>query len=225
MARALIKSDSQIQQDVLRELKFDTRVEETDVGVEVDGGIVTLTGTVSSYLARQAAQEAAHQVAGVRDVVNNVRVVPAGSGVRTDTDIARSVRETLEWHPQVPEERIQTTVSDGWVTLTGEVDRWSQSSEAERAVRPIRGVRGISNQITIKPSMVTEAAIRETIEEALERRAERQAERIQIEIHDGTVALRGTVRSWAERQSIVGAAGHAPGVRQVEDHLRTDAYM
>ena len=115
------KTDSQIQQDVLRELKWDTRVEETDVGVEVDRAVVTLTGTVSSYAKRMAAQEAAHRVAGVLDVVNDIQVHLPGSLARTDTEIAQAVRHALEWDVVVPDTQIRSTVSDGWVTLEGDV--------------------------------------------------------------------------------------------------------
>ena len=142
-----MKSDAQIQQEVLRELKWDTRVEETDVGVEVDHGIVTLTGTVSNYAKRLAAQEAAHRVRGVLDVANDVEVRIPGSLARTDTEIAHTVCRTLEWWVQVPDERIQSTVMDGWVTLEGIVDFYYQREEAERAVRDRKSTRLNSSHI------------------------------------------------------------------------------
>ena len=111
------KSDSEIQQDVLGELKWDTRVEETGIGVTVYNGVVTLTGIVSSYGKRMAAQEAAHRVAGVLDVANDLQVrIPDGLG-RTDSEIAQAIRHALEWDIWIPADRIQSTVSDGWVTL------------------------------------------------------------------------------------------------------------
>jgi osmotically-inducible protein OsmY len=225
MTRALIRSDARIQQDVLRELKWDTRVEETDVGVEVDGGIVTLTGFVSSHAKRVAAQEAAHRVSGVRDVANDVKVRVPGSGARTDAEIAHVVRNALEWDAHVPADRIQTTVSDAWVTLEGSVDYWSEREEAERTILHLAGVRGVTNMIGVSGPPIESARIRETIEEALERRAEREAKGIQVEVQAGTVTLSGYVRSWREKRAILGAVIHAPGVRDVEDNLQIDPYV
>ena len=224
MTRAVVRSDARIQQDVLRELNWDTRVEETDVGVEVDDGIVTLTGIVSSYAKRVAAQEAAHRVSGVRDVANDIEVRVLGAGMRTDAEIARAVRNALEWDAHVPADRIETTVSDAWVTLEGSVDYWSEREEAERAILHLAGVRGVTNAIGVLGPPIDSGRIRETIEEALERRAEREAKGIQVKVQEGTVMLSGYVRSWREKRAILGAVMHAPGVRDVEDNLQIDPY-
>ena len=224
MTRMLVRSDAEIQTNVLRELRWDTRVEETDVGVEVDQGVVTLTGTVSSYAKRMAAQEAAHRVAGVRDVANDIEVHTAGSKQRTDTDIAQAVRQALEWNAHVPADNIETTVSKGWVILDGTVDYWSQKLEAEHVVLPLTGVHGVTNNIIVAAPEVSSARIHDSIEEALLRRAEREADDIQIKIVDGIVRLSGKVHSYRERRAVVGAAGHAPGVRGVEDHLILEPY-
>lgn len=220
MVTTNVRSDAAIQQDVLRELRWDTRVEETDVGVEVDRGLVMLTGTVSSYAKKLAAQEAAHRVHGVLDVVDDVTVKIPGVGARTDSEIAQAVRHALEWDPLVFAELIQTTVANGWVTLDGQVERWSQRGDAEHAVRHVVGMQGVTNRITVKAPEVRPEDVRVAIEEALERRAEREAVRIAVTVHDGTVTLTGRIRTWSEKQAAVGAAGHAPGVRAVEDKLR-----
>lgn len=214
------KTDSEIQQAVLRELKWDTRVDETDVGVEVDAGVVTLTGTVSSFAKRMAAHEAAHRVDGVLDVANDVQVKLPGSAGRTDTDIARAVRHALEWDVFVPDTRIRSTVSDGWVTLEGQVDYWNQRADAARAIRNLAGVRGVSNEIEIQPPKVIPYDVRKAIEGALERQAKREAQRINLDVRDGRVSLSGVVHSWAEKEAVVGAATGTLGVRDVEDHLR-----
>jgi osmotically-inducible protein OsmY len=216
------KTDSQIQQDVLRELKWDTRVEETDVGVEVDRAVVTLTGTVSSYAKRMAAQEAAHRVAGVLDVVNDIQVHLPGGLERTDTEIAQAVRHALEWDVVIPDTQIRSTVSDGWVTLEGGVGTWHERDSAERAVRNLAGVRGVNNQIKVNLPYVKTETIRDEIEHALDRRAERHAKNIQIEIREGIVKLTGPVHSWAEREAVIGAARYTPGVVSVEDHLHLE---
>jgi len=218
------KTDSEVQQAVLRELKWDTRVKETDVGVEVDAGVVTLTGTVSSWGKRLAAQEAAHRVDGVLDVANDVQVKIPGTAARTDTDIAHAVRYALDWNVFVPDARIQSTVSDGWVTLEGDVDYWKQRDDAERAVRDLAGVRGITNRIEIKPPKVIPFDVQVSIEDALTRQAERAAKRITLDVRDGRVTVRGTVHSWSERQAVIGTVKGTPGVRDVDDSLRIESY-
>jgi osmotically-inducible protein OsmY len=217
------KSDSQIQQDVLRELKWDPRVEETEVGVEVDNGVVTLTGTVSSWAKKVAAEEAAHRVYGVHDVANDIVVKTPGGMPVTDTEIAQAVRRTLEWDVFVPHERITCTVSSGWVTLGGTVDLWNERESAERAIRNLQGVRGVTNNLTVTPSKASSLEVRGAIEEALERRAEREAKKIQVDVRDGTVTLTGIVQSWEEKEAVASAARYTPGVRSVDNQLRIAA--
>ena len=222
MTPAMKKTDTQIHHDVLGELKWDSRVDETEVGVEVDEGVVTLTGTVTSWAKRLAAQEAVRRVIGVLDVANDIKVKTPGGLARTDTEIAQAVRRALEWDVFVPEEKITSTISEGWITLEGTVNLWSQREDAERAVRNLTGVKGVVNRIVVtSPKPVTED-VRKAIEQALERRAEREARQINVDVRDGTVTLTGAVHSWAERRSVLAAARFTPGVRVVEDHLRME---
>jgi osmotically-inducible protein OsmY len=222
MTQRIKKTDTQVHHDVLEELKWDSRVDETEVGVQVDNGVVTLTGTVASWAKRMAAQEAARRVIGVLDVANDIKVKIPGALTRTDTEIAQAVRRALEWDVFVPEEKISSTVSDGWVTLDGAVEIWSQRDDAERAVNNLTGVKGVVNRITVKAVKPVTADVRKAIEQALERRAEREAKRINVDVRDGLVTLTGSVHSWAERKSVVAAARFTPGVRGVEDQLRTE---
>jgi osmotically-inducible protein OsmY len=217
------KSDSQIQQDVLRELKWDPRVEETDVGIEVDEGVVTLTGNVSSWAKKFAAQEAAHRVYGVLDVANDIAVKAPGTLPVTDTDIAQAVRQTLEWDVFVPHEQITSTVSNGWVTLAGNVELWNEREAADRAIRNLHGVRGVTNTIVVTPPKANSLEVRRAIEGALERRAEREAKKIHVEVSDGTVTLTGTVQSWQEKDAVASAARFTPGVQSVDNQLRIAA--
>lgn len=219
------KSDNEIKQQLLRELKWDTRIEWSEIGVEVLEGIVTLRGTVNSYAKKQAAQKAAHRIAGVQDVANEIEVKPAGTFTRTDADIARAIRHVLQWDAFVPDERIQSTVSHGWVTLEGEVTLWHERQDAERAVLRLEGVVGVINNITLAHREIDPEKLREEIEYALERRADREAERLRIEVHDGAVDLFGRVHSWQERRAVVGSISHAPGVTEIRDHLRIDPYF
>jgi osmotically-inducible protein OsmY len=216
------KTDTQIHRDVLDELRWDSRVDETEVGVEVDAGVVTLTGTVTSWAKREAAQEAARRVIGVLDVANDIKVKVPGGLSRNDTEIAQAVRRALEWDVYVPADKISSTVSDGSVTLEGTLERWSQRQDAERAIRNLTGVKAVINKITVKSAQPVAEDVRKAIEQALERRAEREARRIKVDVHDGIATLTGSVHSWAERKSVLAAARFTPGVREIEDHLRTE---
>lgn len=219
------RSDRDLNQRILRELKWDSRIDWASINVDVNDGVVTLTGSVSSYAQKIAAQEAAHRVAGVLDVANDIEVAPLDCYVRTDPEIAGAVRNALEWDALVPNELIQSTVSDGWVTLEGEVSYWRERNDAEQAIRRLAGVVGVINGITIRKQQVNEKQLREEIEFALERRADREAERLRIEVNDGAVDLWGRVHSWQERRAVLGSISHAPGVTQVKDHLRIDPYF
>ena len=219
------KSDNQIKQDVLRELKWDSRVAWAGAGVSVQDGVVTLTGTAPSYAKKLAAQEAAHRVWGVLDVANDIEVSAFAEHARTDTEIAQAVRDALEWDVLVPDEQIKSTVSDGWVTLEGAVNTLREFSDAERAVLRLAGVVGVINNIEIRPTGVNPEELLTDIEAALERRAEREAQRLRIEVLDGSVGVWGRVHSWQEKRAVLGSISHAPGVREVNDHLRIDPYF
>lgn len=219
MAQINKKSDSEIHEAVLEELRWDTRVRETDVGVEVDRGIVTLTGTVESWAARMAAQEAAHRVTGVLDVANDIHVKLSGSSQKDDTDLARAVRQALEWDVLVPDDQIRTTVSDGVVRLEGTVPFWSQHDDAARAVRNLGGVREVQNLIVVAPPTVAAQTVHRAIDHALERHAAHVMKHVKIAIQDGVVTLSGEVPSWAELSTVVGAVRGTPGVRKVDNRL------
>lgn len=213
------KTDSEVKQLVSEELKWDTRVKETDVGVGVTHGVVTLTGTVGSYGERQAAQRAAHRVAGVLDVANDIQVKVPGSPGSTDSELAQRVRRALEWDVFVPQQRITTTVSEGWVTLEGEVDNLSQREAAEKAIRNLTGLVGIINNIGVLPSAFA-GDVRRAIEAALERHATREAYHLSVQAQGGRVTIAGTVGSFAEKKAALGAARSTHGVLSVEDQLR-----
>lgn len=219
MPRTTIVTDEEIQRRVLDELKWDPEVDPTDVGVEVDDGVVTLTGTVESYPMKFAAEKAAKRVLGVKAVANDIEVKLPGERVRTDTDIAQAAANALEWNTQVPHERIKVTVRDGWVTLEGDVDWPYQKEAARKAVEGLTGVKGVSNLIEVRAPKVSPDEVKARIEEALERSAELDARRIRVEAQDGKVILSGTVRSWVEREEAESAAWATRGVTDVENRI------
>ena len=213
------RTDEQIQQEVLAELKYEPRVTPNEVGVVVKNGVVTLTGWVDSYTKRWAAEEAAHRVRGVKAVANDIEVRLPGSSERTDADIAAAAIRALHVDAVLPVDKIDVTVSKGWVTLKGEVEWQYQKEDAERVVRRLTGVKGVVNSITVKPRL-TPSELKEKIEKALVRSAETDAERIQVEVQGSKVILRGIVRAWAEKQEAERAAWAAPGVTAVENRIQ-----
>ena len=219
------RSDRDLKQRIMRELKWDSRISWASINVEVTDGVVTLVGTVPTYGQKIAAEEVAHRVQGVLDVANDIEVAPIDRFVRTDSEIAGAVRNALEWDALVPNELIQSTVSNGWVTLEGQVDYWRERTDAERAIRRLAGVVGVINKVTIRKQAVNEKQLREEIEFALERRADREAERLRIEVHDGAVDLWGRVHSWQEKRAVIGSIAHAAGVTHLKDHIRIDPYF
>ena len=219
MQAPLERFDKQIHVDVLEELEWDTRVKHADLGVRVEGGLVTLIGSVASWAEKIAAQEAAHRVTGVLDVANDLKVeVPAGA-VRHDPEIAKAVRAALTANVLVPHARIRTTASGGIVTLEGTVDHWAEYDDAARTVRHVLGVREVINRIEVEARAIAPDVVRRAIEAALKRHVMRAAQHVCIEVADGRVTLSGAVPSWVERKAVVGAVMGTPGVRGIEDRL------
>ena len=211
-------TDEQIQREVLAELAWEPRIRPNEIGVVVKDGVVTLTGWVDSFTKRWAAEEAAHRVRGVKAVANEIEVRLPGAAERTDTDIAAAAVQALRSDVFVPADKIDVTVSKGFVTLRGTLDWQFQKEDAEKALRRLPGVKGVLNAITVKPPMTT-SDLKKKIEEALVRSAQTDAARITVEVHGSKVILRGILRSWAQRQEAERTAWSAPGVTEVDNRI------
>ncbi len=215
-----MKSDSDIKRDLEAELKWDPDIDATDIAVAVKDGVVTLTGFVRSYMHKWQAERDAKRVAGVTGVADDIVVRLPGSSERPDPEVARDAVAALKNELPYSSENMKVVVKDGWITLEGSAEWNYQRTRAENAVRRVRGIKGVVNLITLKPR-VAPSEIKSKIEEAFRRSAEVDANRITVEANGSEVILRGSVRSWAERQEAERAAWNAPGVTKVDNHITT----
>lgn len=213
-----MKSDAKLREDVMEELRWEPSVKETDIGVAVKEGVVTLSGFVESYAEKFAAERAVERVAGVRAIAEELKVRLPSALTRSDADIAHAAANALDWDTEVPA-GVKAKVENGWVTLEGHCEWHYQRTAAERAVRYLSGVKGVTNLIGVVPKQPSPSEVKVKIREALRRRAETEADRIVVEASDGKVMLKGTVNSWRERSDVERAAWAAPGVSQVVDNI------
>jgi osmotically-inducible protein OsmY len=211
------KTDKEIQLDVLAEIARDGRFKPAELGVEVDTGVVTFTGTVTSYPKLAAAAEIAGDVPGVKDVANKLTVEIAPYAVRDDTRIAQAVRTALEWDTTVPEERIDSVIRNGAVTLKGTVDFWYERQAASDTVRNLLGVKAVNNHIVIAPPGRGDVAIQDEIKGALMRRF--PLHRLDVVVARGTATLTGEVFSYRNRRAAENIAWSTSGVKDVVNKI------
>jgi len=215
------KTDTDVRNDVLSELAWDSRIDEKQIGVQVDQGIVTLGGTVEDLATSAAAVEAAHRVAGVRDVANELQVKSVQSAHLTDTDIAKAVRHALEWDALIPDKEIRSTVTAGTVLLEGVVTTPIEREEVEQVVRRLKGVRRLDNRLQVSRVLEPDA-VAASIRQALNRRAVREATRLTLRVREGHVIIEGPVQSREERSAILGAIRGTRGVQAIDDRLSVE---
>jgi osmotically-inducible protein OsmY len=213
-----MRLDSDIRRDVEDELRWDPDIDATDIAVAVNNGVVALTGFVRSYPQRTQAERDAKRVAGVMGVANDIEVRLPVIDQRPDPDIVRDAVSALKSELPYSSENIKVIAKDGKITLEGTVE-WNYARErAEKAVKRVRGAKSVTNSITLKPK-VAPYEVRRKIEDAFRRSAEIDASRVTVEANGSEVILRGTVKSWAEREEAERAAWAAPGVTKVDNRV------
>jgi osmotically-inducible protein OsmY len=213
---ALTGADVHLRDSVIRELDWDSEVDDSAIGVAAKDGVVTLTGFIDSYAAKLAAERVVKRIRGVRAVANDI-IVRLKADV-TDTDIAAAAARALKVRPGIPS-NIQATVHNGHVTLTGHVEWLHQKEQAEVAVRYTTGVRSVVNQIGVAPKPV-QRDVRRRIMQSLHRNADLDARHIDAVVADDVVTLTGTVSSWSQYEAAERGAGSAPGIRLVANQIR-----
>ena len=213
-----MRTDMELQKDVAEELKWEPRLKEDEIGIAVKDGVVTLTGFVPDFAQRRIAAKAAERVVGVGAVAQELVVKVPEMFHYSDTELAHRVVNAFAWDVEVPSQKIQAKVEDGWVTLEGTVEWQFQRNAAERAVRYLGGIKGVTNLIAIAPT-VSSYDVAQRIKAALHRTADIEAKRVEVTARDGNVVLTGSVRSWPERADIERAAWSASGVTKVDDRL------
>ncbi|MEO6004662.1 MAG: BON domain-containing protein [Opitutus sp.] len=210
------KTDTDLKNDVLAELKYEPGVNISDIGVLVKEGAVTLNGFVTNYVEKWNAVRATKRVAGVRAIADDIVVKLSTSLIRTDSDIAGAAAIRLSWFPSIPKGAVKAVVRDGWLTLEGELEWDYQRSDIQDNFRYMAGVKGVTNLITIK-SNLTAAGVKNSIETAFQRSALLDAKKIHVETSGGKVTLSGNVRNYAELDEAVRVAWAAPGIGSVDN--------
>lgn len=213
-----MKTDSQLQHDVIEELKWEPQVDHSQIGVAARDGVVTLTGFVPTYAQKIAAEKAARRVFGVRAVAQDIEVRFASDPKTSDSEIAQRILDIFGWDVVIPDRRLTVKVEHGWVTLGGHVDWNFEKAAAFRAASRIGGVKGISNFIEVE-SNASAHDVRDRIAAAFKRSSAIDSSAISIEVDGGTVKLSGRVKGWNERKVAENAAWSAPGVTRVEDEI------
>jgi len=210
--------DKTLRQFIIDELDFEPSIDAANIGVAVEKGVVTLTGHVTNYAEKIAAERTVERVKGVKAIAQEIEVRFSNQPKRSDDEIAQRALDILKWSVQVPADNIQVKVEKGWVTLIGDVEWQYQKQAAESAVRQLSGILGVSNVIEIKPH-VAASDVHRKIMDSLKRNAEVEADSIRVVVENGKVILEGKVKAWYERNLAERAAWSAPGVKAVEDRL------
>lgn len=217
-----MKTDAEIQKDVMAELQWEPLLNASEIGVSVKNGIATLSGTVNSYLKKRTAEKATRRVSGVKAVAEDIEVKFGGGPKKNDTEIAEIILNNLKWNSAINEEKVKVKVDNGIVTLDGEVTWKYERDFVESEIEGLQGVRFVINNIVVKPGILPKD-LSQKIKTAFERNASCDADKIKISVSGNTVTLGGKVRSWTEKQDAERVAWATRGVTKVENNLEIES--
>ena len=212
-----MKTDAQIQLDVIAELQYLPTLNSKNIGVSVQDGIVTLMSTVESYFEKKHAEKATEDVSGVRGIAMEIEVQLSEKSKRSDSEIAHAIDQILTWNALLPQKSIHVKVEKGWVTIEGDVRFYHQKEMLNASITHLIGVAGIRNHLEIK-NEISKADVKSDIVKALHRGASKDASNITVTVQNGVVTLSGVVHSWHERSLIKNAAWYNPNVVSVIDN-------
>jgi len=213
-----MKTDAQLQKDVMDELKWQPILSACQIGVAVKNGIAELSGTVDSYAEKKAAETAAFKVSGIKGITENIKINLGFGSQKNDVELAETVINALKWNVLIPSDDIKVKVENGWVTTDGQVDWDYQRKAVKDTIEHLTGVKGLTNTISLAPR-VHVSDVKNKIREAFERHAVIDANNIKVECNGSKVTLKGTVRSYVEKEDAEREAWNAPGVHSVENEL------
>ena len=213
-----MKSNEILQKEVQDAIKYEPLLHAAEIGVVVKDGVVTLTGTVDSFLKKVEAETAAKNVAGVKAVAENIKIHFESSFVKNDTEIANEIVNAWRWNLDVPSENLEVKVENGWVTLEGEVE-WNYEKEAARkSVEKLIGVVGVSNDIALK-SNYNDAVEEASIHRAFNRSWTLNDNNVHVNVDHNNVKLTGTVSSLYQKDEAARLAWNTVGVASVINEL------
>lgn len=214
-----IKMDKWLKDNVLQELEFDSAVNANLIGVAVEDGAVSLTGTINDYSQRYAAVKAVKRIAGVKSIADDINVVLSPAHRQDDSEIAKHISHVFTYNISIPEDAIKANITRGHVTLTGIAESEKQRRNIEKQVSHVAGVTAIENLIELQPKLVPED-VQMQISAALQRNAELEADHIDVEVDGHKVILTGRVKAFYERELAQLAAWRAEGVTEVVDRIK-----
>jgi osmotically-inducible protein OsmY len=217
----MVRTDEQIKADLVNRLRWDSRVDASDVLVEVKKGVTALIGSVPTYRAKLAASEEALYTRGVTRVDNHIKVVYVQTpGVASGTTLKAQAESVLAWSADMHGTKIEVSVDDGMVTLKGTVPHYWQKDKAEDLVSDLQGVLVVKNELSVVPTgKIDDEQIARDVTEELERSLV-DPDSINVAVADGVVTFDGTVVGYVEQQRAYNTAARTLGVRNTVNRIK-----
>lgn len=218
----LFRSWEQIQESLQRAWQYDPRVDPSQIQIQVEEGLVTLTGVVDDLRAKRAAEEDARNTIGVFRVHNFLKVRPAQT--IPDQKLKGWVQEALQEHDVINRYEIKISVEGGTVFLDGYVKTPFEAAQAVQTVESVRGVRKVVNRLqheTVSNGKdgKSDEEIWYDIMQSIWWDPRLYQEDIHAKVIDGEVTLTGTVFSVQDVETLSRIVREA-GAKEVHNHVK-----